>query len=73
MIRRAADDAFLIVTPGIRPTGGAAGDQARVMTPAAAIGAGATHLVVGRPISEAADPVAAASQIIAEIAAATPE
>jgi orotidine-5'-phosphate decarboxylase len=70
LLRRAVGGDFLIVTPGIRPAGGAAGDQARVMTPAAAIAAGATHLVVGRPISEAADPAAAAWRIIAEIAAA---
>jgi orotidine-5'-phosphate decarboxylase len=71
-IRRVVGDHFLIVTPGIRPAGGAAGDQARVMTPSAAIAAGATHLVIGRPISEAADPAAAASQVVAEIAAAAP-
>ena len=70
MLRGALGAGFLIVTPGIRPAGGVAGDQARVMTPAAAIAAGATHLVVGRPISEAADPVAAARQIIGEIAGA---
>jgi len=70
LVRRAVGDNFLIVTPGIRPAGGAACDQARVMTPAAAVAAGATHLVVGRPITEAGDPVAAAAQIIAEIAGA---
>jgi len=61
---------FLIVTPGIRPAGSAAGDQARVTTPAKAIGDGASHLVVGRPITAAADPKAAAEAILAEIAAA---
>jgi orotidine-5'-phosphate decarboxylase len=60
----------LIVTPGIRPAGGARGDQARVMTPALAIKAGADYLVVGRPITEAASPEAAAEAIVAEIAAA---
>src|SRR6185312_13932067 len=70
LLRRAIGGNFLIVTPGIRPAGGNAGDQARVMTPAAAIAAGATHLVVGRPITEATNPVAAAGQIIAEIARA---
>lgn len=70
MVRNAVGSDFLIVAPGIRPAGGTAGDQARVMTPAAAITAGATHLVVGRPISEAADPAAAAARIIAEIAGA---
>ena len=50
-IRAAAPKGFLIVTPGIRPAGGAAGDQARVTTPAKAIADGATHLVVGRPVT----------------------
>jgi len=61
---------FLIVTPGIRPVGGAAGDQARVTTPSDAIAAGATHLVVGRPITAASDPRAAAEAIVAEMTAA---
>jgi orotidine-5'-phosphate decarboxylase len=60
----------LLVTPGIRPAGAAAGDQKRVMTPAAAIAAGVDYLVVGRPIVAAADPKAAAEAIVAEIAAA---
>ena len=60
-----------LVTPGIRPAGAAAGDQKRIMTPAAAIAAGADHLVVGRPIVAAPDPKAAADAIIAEISAAT--
>ncbi len=59
-----------LVTPGIRPAGAAAGDQKRVMTPSRAIAAGADYLVVGRPIVEASDPKAAASEIVAEIAAA---
>ena len=50
---------FVLVTPGIRPAGSERGDQQRVMTPAAAIAAGATRLVIGRPITAAADPVAA--------------
>ena len=58
---------LLRVVPGIRPTGSAAGDQARVMTPAAAVAAGAGLLVVGRPITGAADPAAAAAAIRAEI------
>lgn len=58
---------FLIVTPGIRPVAGEAGDQKRVATPAAAIAAGASYLVVGRPITGAPDPLAAAHEIIAEI------
>jgi orotidine-5'-phosphate decarboxylase len=60
----------LIVTPGIRPAGSAAGDQKRIVTPAAAIRAGADHLVIGRPIAEAGDPRAAAEQIVTEIAGA---
>ena len=69
-IRATVPPGFLIVTPGIRPAGSAAGDQARVTTPAKAIGDGASHLVVGRPITAAADPKAAAEAILAEIAAA---
>lgn len=60
---------MLLVTPGIRPAGVASGDQKRIMTPTAAIAAGADYLVVGRPILEAADPKAAAQAIVAEIAA----
>ena len=59
-----------LVTPGIRPAGAASGDQKRIMTPTAAIVAGANYLVVGRPIVEAPDPKAAADAIVAEIAAA---
>ena len=59
---------FLIVTPGIRPSGVALNDQKRVTTPAAAIRAGADYLVVGRPITAAKDPVMAARMIVAEIA-----
>lgn len=58
------------VVPGIRPAGADVGDQKRVMTPARAIGDGATHLVVGRPIRNADDPAAAADAIVAEIAGA---
>ena len=61
------------VVPGIRPAGSAIGDQKRVDTPAAAIAAGVTHLVVGRPITEATDPVAAFDAIAEEIAAAMAE
>jgi orotidine-5'-phosphate decarboxylase len=57
----------LLVTPGIRPQGSDAGDQRRMATPAAAVAAGASYLVVGRPISRAADPRAAAKSIIAEM------
>jgi orotidine-5'-phosphate decarboxylase len=57
----------LIVTPGIRPKGSAAGDQKRIATPSAALAAGADHLVVARPIWTADDPRAAAAAILAEI------
>src|ERR1700720_1729848 len=63
---------MVLVTPGIRPAGAAAGDQKRIMTPAAAIAAGADHLVVGRPILAAPDPKAVADAIIAEIAGVMP-
>jgi orotidine-5'-phosphate decarboxylase len=60
----------LLVIPGIRPEGAATADQRRVATPGAAIAAGATYLVVGRPITRAADPSAAARSILAEMQAA---
>ena len=59
----------LIVTPGIRPAGAAVGDQKRTATPAQALRDGADHIVVGRPIWAAADPVAAARAVLAELAA----
>ena len=58
----------LIVTPGVRPEGAAAGDQKRVSTPARALAEGADHIVVGRPIRDAPDPAAAARAIIAGLA-----
>jgi orotidine-5'-phosphate decarboxylase len=61
----------LLVIPGIRPEGAATGDQRRVATPGAAIAAGASYLVVGRPITRAANPGAAARSILAEMQAAT--
>ena len=65
---RALPNARLIVTPGVRPAGAALGDQKRVETPAAALAAGADHIVIGRPVWQAADPRAAAQAILAEIA-----
>ncbi len=59
---------FLLVTPGIRPAGSGSDDQSRIMTPASAMRAGADYLVIGRPITQAADPVAVLSAITAEIA-----
>ena len=69
-LRKVVGRQMSLVTPGVRPAGSASGDQKRVMTPARAITAGADHLVVGRPILEAADPKAAAEAIVAEIAPA---
>jgi orotidine-5'-phosphate decarboxylase len=66
-LRGITGDKMLLVTPGIRPAGAAAGDQKRIMTPTRAIGAGADYLVVGRPITEAADPKAAARSVVEEI------
>jgi orotidine-5'-phosphate decarboxylase len=66
-LRSIAGARMVLVTPGIRPAGSAAGDQKRIMTPARAIEAGADFLVVGRPVLEAGDPKAAADAIVAEI------
>jgi orotidine-5'-phosphate decarboxylase len=63
-------EGMVLVTPGIRPAGADKGDQKRIMTPAAAIAAGADHLVIGRPILAAPDPRQAAESIVAEIASA---
>lgn len=71
MARTILGPKMAIVTPGIRPAGSALGDQKRVMSPAEALAAGATHLVVGRPITQAADPAAAARAILAEMAGGT--
>ncbi|HVV81029.1 MAG TPA: orotidine-5'-phosphate decarboxylase [Pseudolabrys sp.] len=69
-LRKIVGDKMALVTPGIRPAGSATDDQKRIMTPAKAIAAGADYLVVGRPITEAADPKAAAEMIVNEIAQA---
>lgn len=66
-LREALGAEALLVIPGIRPAGAAAGDQKRIATPASAIGDGADLLVVGRPIRDAVDPVAAAAAVVAEI------
>ncbi|HET7166498.1 MAG TPA: orotidine-5'-phosphate decarboxylase [Pseudolabrys sp.] len=66
-LRSIAGARMVLVTPGIRPAGSAAGDQKRIMTPARAIEAGADFLVVGRPVLEAGDPKVAADAIVAEI------
>jgi len=66
-LRRALGTAFTLVTPGIRPAGSVAADQARVVTPEAAIRAGADYLVVGRPITAADDPVESAHTILRQI------
>ncbi len=70
MLRPIIGRGMVLVTPGIRPAGAEAGDQKRVMTPAAAIAAGADYLVVGRPILAASNPKAAADAIVAQIAGA---
>lgn len=67
MVRAIVGPALAVVTPGIRPKGAAHGDQKRVMGPAEALAAGATHLVVGRPITASHDPALAARAILAEM------
>jgi orotidine-5'-phosphate decarboxylase len=69
-LRAIVGPAMALVTPGIRPAGADSGDQKRIMTPSAAIAAGADYLVVGRPIVAAADPKLAAQAIVDEIAGA---
>src|SRR5512133_2524851 len=66
-LRRSLGTGFAIVTPGVRPAGSESGDQARVVTPKDAISAGATYIVVGRPVTAASDPAAAAASILNEM------
>ncbi len=72
-VRSQVGDDFVIVTPGIRPAGADRGDQSRVATPTDAIRAGADYLVVGRPITQAADPAAALAAVIEEVEQAAQE
>lgn len=67
LIRQVCGEDFLIVTPGVRPVGAALNDQSRIATPASALENGASHLVVGRPITAAENPKIAAQKIIAEM------
>jgi orotidine-5'-phosphate decarboxylase len=71
MVRRTVGAEMLLVAPGVRPAGAAAGDQKRVATPAEAIRNGADYLVVGRPVTEAPDPRAAAEALVAEVKGVT--
>lgn len=68
-IREACGTDFMIVTPGVRPIGAAVNDQSRIATPASALRNGASHLVIGRPITAAKDPRSAALNIIEEMEA----
>ncbi len=69
ILRSALGPRFRLVTPGIRPAGSSSDDQARIVTPQAAIASGADHLVIGRPITQAKDPVAALAAINASLGA----
>lgn len=73
LLRSALSQDFLLVTPGIRPAGSAVGDQTRILTPAQAIQAGSDYLVIGRPITQAADPLAALEAITREIVCSNTE
>lgn len=68
MLRQRMGSDFILITPGVRPSGSMTHDQKRVMTPKEAIDLGATHLVIGRPITEAPDPKGAIEDILNEIA-----
>jgi orotidine-5'-phosphate decarboxylase len=67
-LRTEFGDDFAIVTPGVRPAGSGHGDQVRVVTPSEAMASGASHIVGGRPITEAADPAAEARAILGQMA-----
>jgi orotidine-5'-phosphate decarboxylase len=66
-VREALGPGPLVVVPGVRPSGLSSNDHVRVLTPKEALGAGADHIVVGRPVTDAADPVAAARSVLAEL------
>ncbi len=66
-MRRQYSKDFCLVTPGIRPANAAANDQTRIMTPRAALEAGSSYLVIGRPITQAPDPLQALQEILKEI------
>ena len=68
-LRRDRGDSFRLVTPGIRMAGDSADDQRRVMTPADAVAKGSDYLVIGRPVTAAADPIAALQRVHSELAA----
>lgn len=71
LLRKALDAGFQLITPGVRPAGAAIDDQRRVMTPSDAIQAGASYLVIGRPITQAPDPISVLAAINAEISGLT--
>lgn len=71
-IKQACGSSFVVLCPGVRPIWSVANDQARVVTPQLAMEAGADYVVVGRPITQAKDPVAAAQQVVAELAGTDP-
>ncbi|WP_421864735.1 orotidine-5'-phosphate decarboxylase [Motiliproteus sp.] len=68
-LKGALGESFKLITPGIRPVGSDVGDQQRIMTPARAVAAGSDYLVMGRPITQAQDPIAALESALAEIRA----
>ncbi|WP_428772775.1 orotidine-5'-phosphate decarboxylase [Vibrio sp.] len=68
MLKSALGQEFKLVTPGIRPAGAAVGDQKRIMTPVDAVAAGSDYLVIGRPITQAADPAAVLAEINGQLA-----